>query len=84
MYDMNKHDACTFHMSSHPSRILKFLTLGDGIHTLYHIGKTTSLLICAVSVPAEDSFQRRNPKKKHTLSAYLDYTVHPLRCIVRE
>jgi hypothetical protein len=56
MYDMNKHDACTFHTSSHPSRILKFLTLGGGIHTLSHIGKTISLLICAVSVPAEDSF----------------------------
>jgi hypothetical protein len=51
--------------------------LGGGIHMLSHIGETIDLLVSAVSVPAEDSFQHENPKKKHTLPAYLDYTVHP-------
>jgi hypothetical protein len=30
------------------------LTLGGGIHTLSHIGETIGILVCAVSVPAED------------------------------
>jgi hypothetical protein len=54
MYVMNKHDACTFHTSSHSSRIFKILTLGGGIHTRSHIGETIGLLACAVSVPTEN------------------------------
>jgi hypothetical protein len=69
MYDMNKYDACTFRMSSHPSRTLEFFMLGDGKHMLSHIGETISLLVCAVSVPVENCISAHNFPIKHTRKA---------------
>jgi hypothetical protein len=65
MYGMNKHDACTFRTSSHPSRIFKILMLGGGIHTRSHIGETIGLLVCAISVPAENCISAQQLPTKH-------------------
>jgi hypothetical protein len=67
MYDIIKHDACTFRTPSHPSRIINFLTLGGGIHTFPHINDTIGLLVCTVSVPAENLISAQQfPQNQHT------------------
>jgi hypothetical protein len=83
MYDMNKHDACMFRTSSHPSRIFKILTLGGGLHTRYHIGKTIGLLVYAVSVPVENYILAQQfPTKACKVSSKLNtFHINIHRCI---